>query len=86
MALLHKSPIVFDISPRKFLILHPLRLNRIWPQTPHLVFFISLEVAFEPFDMGVALEGQNMGAKAVKEKPVVRNYHRASGEIFDGGL
>ena len=40
-------------------------------QAALLVLFIGLEVALEPFDVAVALEGQNVRRKTVKEPAVV---------------
>lgn len=36
--------------------------DAILPEPAHLVLFIILQVAFEPFDVTVAFEGQDMGA------------------------
>src|SRR5438132_1137090 len=46
---------------RQLLVLHAMRDDRVLAEPAHLVFFVILEVAFEPFDMAVALEGQDMG-------------------------
>jgi len=45
-----------NTSPRELLILDPLRLHRVRPQPADLVGLVLLEVAFEPLDMGLALE------------------------------
>jgi hypothetical protein len=40
------------------------------PSRRILSFFVVLEVALEPFDMAVALEGEHVGGDAI-EKPAV---------------
>src|SRR6266550_699812 len=69
-------------SPREFLVLHPVRDDGILPQPAHLVFFIILEITFEPFDMAVAFECQDVGGDAVEEPAVVADDHGAAGEIL----
>src|SRR5271169_2191504 len=69
-------------SPRQLLVLHPMRDDGILTQPAHLVLLIVLEVAFEPFDMAVAFEGQHVGGDAVEEPAVVADDHGAAGEIF----
>ena len=51
-------------------------------QAALLVFLVGLEVAFEPFDVAVALEGQDVGGQAVEEEAVVADDHGAAGEIL----
>jgi hypothetical protein len=58
-------------SPHELLVLHPLRLQRVGSEAPFLVFLVILEVALEPFDMRLALEGEDVGAEPVEEEPVV---------------
>lgn len=45
------------------------------------VRFIIGIVAFEPHHLAVALEGQNMRGHSVQEPTIVRDHHRAAGEI-----
>ena len=73
-------------SPRKLLILHPRRLDAVGPKPAHFVRLISLKIPLEPFDMGVAFKGQDVGAEAVQKEPVVADDHRAAGEVFDGAF
>jgi hypothetical protein len=47
-----------------------------------LSFLVVLEVALEPFDMAVALEGQDVGRDAVEEHAIVADDHGAAGEIL----
>ncbi len=52
------------------------------PQPAHLVGLVVLEVALEPFDVAVALEGEDVGGDAVEEPAVVADDHGAAGEIL----
>ena len=52
-------------------------------QAAALVFFIHAEIAFEPFDVAVAFERQNMGRQAIEEEAVMADDHGAAREIFD---
>src|ERR1700726_2098964 len=70
------------LSPRQLFVLHAMRDDGILAQPAHLVFFIILEIAFEPFDMAVAFEGQNMRGDAVEEPAVMADDHGAAGEIL----
>src|SRR3546814_8502471 len=42
------------------------------------VFFIGFKIAFEPFHMTVAFEGEDVGRQAVKEEAVVADDHGAA--------
>jgi hypothetical protein len=57
--------------PRQLLILNPLRNGRINPQAALLVFLVILEIAFEPFHMAVAFEGEHMGGDAVQKEAIM---------------
>jgi hypothetical protein len=60
-----------------------MRDDGILPQPAHLVFFVVLEIAFEPFDVAIAFEGQDMRGDAVVEEPaVMADDHGAAGEIL----
>ena len=59
-----------------------MRNDAVLPQPPHLVGFVVLEVALEPFDVAVALERQDMGGDAVEEPAVVADDDGAAGEIL----
>src|SRR5829696_4768255 len=66
--------------PRQLLVGDPM-----WPvclrtQAGPSVLLICLEIALEPDDLRVALEGQDVGRDAVQEPAVVRDDHRAAGE------
>src|SRR5882724_3232700 len=69
-------------SPRQLLVLHAMRDDGILPEPAHLVFFVVRETAFEPFDMAVAFEGQDMRGDAVGEPAVMDDDHGAAGEIL----
>ena len=47
-------------------------------QATALILFISLEIALEPFDMAVALEGEDVGSDAIEKPPVVTYDHSAT--------
>src|SRR6478609_6019199 len=40
--------------PRQLLVLHPMRDDAVLAEPPHLVLFIILEIALEPFDIAFA--------------------------------
>src|SRR6516162_7368069 len=69
-------------SARELFVFDPLRNDGFYAEPPHLVFLVVLEIAFEPFDMAVAFEGEDVGGYAVKEPAVVADDHGAAGEIF----
>src|ERR1700709_1572188 len=64
--------------PRQLLVLCPVRDDGILPQPSHLVLFVILEIAFEPFDMAVVLEGEHVGGDAVEEPAVMADDHGAT--------
>jgi hypothetical protein len=47
------------------------RNDAVLAQPSHLVLLVILEIALEPFDVAVALEGQDVRRDAVKEPAVV---------------
>ena len=61
-------------------MLDPLRFQRVGAQSPPFVFLVILEVALEPFDMGFAFEGEDVGAEAVEEEAVVADDDGAAGK------
>src|ERR1700691_1682382 len=69
-------------SPRQFLVLHAMRDDGILAEAAHLVFFVILEIAFEPFDMAVPFERQNMRRDAVEEPAVMADDPGTAGEIL----
>src|SRR6266700_7335193 len=69
-------------SPCQLLVLHAMRDDGVLPQPAHLVLLVVLEVAFEPFDVAVVLEGQDVGGDAVEEPAVVADDDGAAGEIL----
>src|SRR5205814_6391522 len=62
-------------SAGKAFVFDLVRLIRVDAQPPLLVGFIILEIAFEPFDMAVALEGQHVGGDTVQEPAVMADDH-----------
>jgi len=61
----------YQITVVSFLYLTRCGMMEILPQPSHLVLFIVLEIALEPFDMAVAFEGENVGGDAIKEPAVM---------------
>src|SRR5262245_8833752 len=68
--------------PRELLVLDPVRNGGIDAEAALLVFLVVLEVALEPLDMTVALEGEHVGRDAVEEPAVVTDDHGATGEVL----
>jgi hypothetical protein len=54
----------------------------IGPEPALLVFLVVLEVALEPFDMAVALEGEDVGRDTVEEPAIMADDHGAAGEVL----
>src|SRR5262249_12913313 len=69
-------------SPRKLLVLQPVRNNRIRAKPSHLVGLVVLKVPLEPFHMAVVLEGQNMRGDAVKKPAIVADNDGTAGKIL----
>ena len=59
-----------------------MRTGRLDPEAPNLIGLIVLEVSFEPLDMAVAFERQDVGRHAVEEHAVVADDHRTAGKIL----
>ena len=60
-----------------------MRSVRLRPHAAALVLFVGLEIAFEPFDVAVAFEGEDVGRQPVEEEAVVADDDRAAGEILE---
>src|SRR5437879_6803153 len=73
---------IMPTSPRQLLVLHAMRNDAVLAETAHLVLFVVLEIAFEPLDMAVAFEGQDMGRDAVEEPAIMADDDGAAGEIL----
>src|SRR5512132_3478603 len=69
--------------PGQLAIAHPVRAGGFLTQAPDFVLFVRLEIAFEPLNVAVALEGKNVGGETIEEKAVVANDHGAAGEVLD---
>src|ERR1700704_2964484 len=67
---------------RELLVLDPVRDGGIRAEPAHLVGFVVLEVALEPLDMALPLEGQHVGRDAVEEPAVMADDDGAAGEIL----
>src|SRR5438552_5447705 len=68
---------------RELLVFDALRHHRILAEAALLVFLVILEIAFEPFDMAVALEGEHVGGEAVEEHAVMADDDGTAGEILE---
>ena len=51
-----------------------------------LVFLIGFEVAFEPFDVGFAFEGEDVGAEAVEEEAAMEGMTDEEKEKYEGAM
>ncbi len=58
------------------------RVKGVGAKAAHLVLFIILEVTFEPFDMAVAFESEDMRRQTVKEHAIVADDDGAVSEIL----
>src|SRR3954454_12425116 len=59
-----------------------MRIGSVRPESPYLIGLVFLEIALEPLDMAVALEGEDVGGEAVEEHAVMRDDHGAAGEVL----
>ena len=50
------------------------------------VFHIVLEIAFEPFDMGVALESEDVSGNAIQKEAIVANDHSTTCKVLQRSL
>src|SRR5579883_546003 len=73
-------------SPREFLVLDPMWDGGIRAEPAHLVGLIVLEVALEPLDVAVALEGEHVGRDAIEKPAIVADDDGAAGEVLEGLL
>src|SRR5437899_2921537 len=74
------DPAVLSGQP---LVRHAVRGRRFGAQAAKLVLLVFLEVAFEPFDMRVALEGEHVRGHTVEEHAVVADDDSAAGIGFE---
>src|SRR5579883_2783957 len=70
-------------SPREFLVLDPMWDGGIRAEPAHLVGLIVLEVALEPLDVAVALEGEHVGRDAIEKPAIVADDDGAAGEVLE---
>ncbi len=57
-------------------------LDRCIAEAPLLVHLVIGEVSLEPFDMAVALEGEDECGEMIEEEAIVADGHGATGEVF----
>src|SRR5450631_1268868 len=67
-------------SPGQWFVADSMRLCGIFAFTLLVILDVFLIVAFEPEDLRVALEGEDMSCDAVKEPAIVRDDDRATRE------
>ena len=60
-----------------------MRASCLLAQAAALVLLVGFEVAFEPFDVAVAFEREDVRRQAVEEEAVVADDHGAAGEVLD---
>src|SRR5689334_18782649 len=88
---MNTCPVVMSACPRSSSAFEPLeldavRLDRGFAEAALLVLLIGFEVALEPFDVAVALEGEDVRRQAIEEEAIVADHHGAAGEIFQRRL
>src|SRR3954447_25889322 len=71
------------LHPRELLELDAVGDEAVGAEAALLVLFVGFEVAFEPVDLAVALEGQDVRGQAVEEEAVVADHHGAAGEVLE---
>jgi hypothetical protein len=76
------SVLAFD-SARQLLVGQRVGRSAASPRRRRLSSSYIFEIAFEPFDMAVAFEGQDVGGQAIEEEAVVADDHGAAGEVFE---
>src|SRR5262245_44570389 len=69
-------------STRELLVLDPVRDGGVRAEPPHLVGLVVLEVALEPLDVAVALEGEHVGRNPIQEPAIVADDDGAAGEVL----
>src|SRR3954447_13049689 len=68
-------------GPRELLVGDSVRPVGLGAQALTPVRLVGLEVALEPLHLRVALEREHVRADAVQEPAIVRDDHRAAGEV-----
>src|SRR5882762_9304781 len=68
------------------LVAYSMRLSGVLALALLVILNILLIVAFEPDNLGVALEGEDMCCNAIEEPAIVRNDHGAARERHQGVL
>src|SRR5262245_17994980 len=65
------------------LVFDALRQDRVLAEAALLVLLVIFEIALEPLDVAVALEGQNVGGNAIEKEAVVADDDGAPREILE---
>ena len=72
--------------PLEPFVLDAVRFDRLIAEPALLVFLVVGKVAFEPFDVTVALEGQNVRREAVEEEAIMRDDDGAAWKVLECGF
>src|SRR6187402_2566568 len=68
------------------LVLDTRRLIGVAPEAALAIFFVHPVIAFEPDDLAVAFEGQDVRGDAIEEPAIMADDHGATREIEHGGF
>src|SRR5688572_20098122 len=68
------------------LVLDAVRLVRVGAEAALAVGFVVLEVAFEPLDVRVAFESEDVRRDAIEEPAIVADHDGAARELFEAVL
>src|SRR6188768_3865425 len=68
------------LSPREFLVFDALGQHGILTEPPLLVLLVVGEIALEPLDVAVPLEGQDVGGDPIQEEAIMADDDRAARE------
>src|SRR6476620_2699162 len=71
-----------NLASLEALELDAVRLDRGLAEAALLVLLVGFEVALEPFDVAVTLEGEDVCRQPIEEEAIVRDDHGATGEIL----
>src|SRR5262249_26777810 len=69
--------------PLELLELDAVRLDGLVAEAALLVLLVVGEVALEPLDVALALEGEDVGREAIEEEAIVADHHGAARKILE---
>src|SRR4029079_1702368 len=70
-------------TSREFLVFDAAGEHGILAESALLVLFVVGEIALEPLDVAVALEGEDVGGDAIQEEAIMADDDSAAGEILE---